>query len=362
MTPPASNEINVGLIGFGLGGATFHAPFIARTPGLRLHAILTGNADRRGAAQAEYPEAMLVTDVDALFATGVDAVAISTPNATHFPLAKRALEAGKHVIVDKPFATTAAEARELQATATRVGKLAIPFQNRRWDGDYLTLRSLIDAGKLGDVYRFESRFDRWRPIRKPGWQRPDANETAENIVHDLATHLVDQALQMFGPVKSVHAELRRIHSSIISSDDMFISLVHKGGVHSHLSSTMSAGVQGPRFHVYGTKAAYVKHGVDVQEAQLRSGVRPGNFGYGDEIPDMWGTLGFGTGSERVPTLKADYSPFYAGVAAAIRGEAPPPVTAESVIEQLEVIDACFESSARGAVVPPGEAPTGTPAN
>lgn len=350
---PSSNAaVNVGLVGFGLGGSTFHAPFIVRTPGLRLAAIVTANPDRRRIAEAEYRDTTILADVDALLASDVDCVAISTPNATHFPLARRALEAGKHVVVDKPFAGTAAQARELGVLAARAGRIAVPFQNRRWDGDYLTLRKLIGDGRLGDVYRFESRFDRWRPIRKPGWQRADANEAIENIVHDLATHLVDQALQLFGPVKSVHAELRRIDPTIVSSDDMFLSLVHTSGVHSHLSSTMSAGVQGPRYHVYGTRASYVKHGVDVQEAQLRSGARPGSFGYGEDPPAYWGTLGTGTGSEAVATLKADYSPFYAGVAAAIRDGAPPPVSTESVIEQLSVIDACFASAHGGQPVTP----------
>ena len=172
--------LNVGLIGFGLGGSTFHAPFISITPGLRLAAVMTSDPARRTAAEQQYPDATVVPDLPSLLALKLDLIAISSPNATHFPLARAALEAGAHVVVDKPFATTAARARELGAFAKRVGRIAFPFQNRRWDGDFRTLQLLIKEGVLGSVYRFESRFDRWRPVPKPGWCRPDASERSRS--------------------------------------------------------------------------------------------------------------------------------------------------------------------------------------
>ncbi|MEO8336793.1 MAG: Gfo/Idh/MocA family oxidoreductase [bacterium] len=345
-----SQTLNVGLIGYGLGGATFHAPFITRTPGLHLATVMTSDPARQAAVRERYPDAGIAASLDDLLATKPDLVAISSPNASHYPLAKAALEAGAHVVVDKPFAATAAQARELGALATRVGRIAIPFQNRRWDGDYLTLRRLIDDGMLGDVHLFQSRFDRWRPIRKPGWCRPDAAALAENIVHDLGTHLIDQALQLFGPVTRVYAELRAIDPTVVTFDDMFISLAHANGVQSHLGSSMAAAIFAPRYNVLGTKGAYVKEGVDPQEGILRAGGSPDSPGYGEEPEELWGIYGNGERQERVRTVTGNYSPFYAGVARAILNGDPPPVTVEQVAEGLDIIGAAFASAAKGETV------------
>jgi len=342
--------LNVGLIGYGLGGATFHAPFITRTPGLHLATVMTSDPSRQAAARERYPGVGIAANLEALLASRPDLVAISSPNATHYPLAKAALEAGAHVVVDKPFSATAEQARELGAIAKRVGRIAIPFQNRRWDGDYLTLRRLIDDGLMGDVHLFQSRFDRWRPIRKPGWCRPDAAALAENVVHDLGTHLIDQALQLFGPVKLVYAELRRIDPSVVTTDDMFISLTHRNGVVSHLGSTMSAAIPGPRYNVLGTRGAYVKEGVDPQEAVLRAGGTPDSPGYGEEPEELWGIYGNGEKQERVRTVSGNYSPFYAGVARAILDGDAPPVTVEQVAEGLDIIGAAFASASSGETV------------
>ena len=342
--------LNVGLIGFGLGGSTFHAPFISITPGLRLSAVMTSDPARRTAAEQQYPNATVVPDLPSLLATKPDLIAISSPNATHFPLARAALEGGAHVVVDKPFAATAAQARELGALAERVGRIAFPFQNRRWDGDFRTLHLLMRDDALGTVYRFESRFDRWRPVPKPGWCRPDAKERAENIVHDLGTHLIDQALVLFGPMTEVYAECNRLHPDVVTFDDAFITLKHKSGVRSHLHMTTVAGVPGPRMTVFGSRASYVKHGLDVQEDVLRAGGRPGVPSWGEEPQERWGTLGAGATSERIPTLPGAYSEFYAGVARAVLEGAPPPVSVADVASGLEVIEAVFKSAESGEVV------------
>ena len=343
--------LNVGLIGFGLGGSTFHAPFISITPGLRLAAVMTSDPARRTAAEQQYPDATVVPDLPSLLALKLDLIAISSPNATHFPLARAALEAGAHVVVDKPFATTAARARELGAFAKRVGRIAFPFQNRRWDGDFRTLQLLIKEGVLGSVYRFESRFDRWRPVPKPGWCRPDATERAENIVHDLGTHLIDQALTLFGPMTEVYAECNRLHPDVVTFDDAFISLKHESGVRSHLHMTTVARVPGPRMTVFGSHASYVKHGLDVQEDVLRAGGRPGVPSWGEEPQERWGTLGAGATAERIPTLPGAYTEFYAGVARAALEGAPPPVSVADVAYGLDVIEAAFRSAERREVVP-----------
>lgn len=344
--------LNVGLIGYGLGGMAFHAPFISTTPGLRLAAVVTSQPARRHEVEQRYPGTTVVADLAALLALTprIDLVAISSPNATHAPLARQVIAAGRHVVVDKPFAATAAEAREVGALAAAAGVTAFPFQNRRWDGDYLTLRKLMDEGRIGDIHRFESRFDRWRPIRKPGWCRPDAVAAVENIVHDLGTHLIDQALQLFGPVERVYAELRQIDPAVVTSDEMFIALTHANGTRSHLSSTMSAGIQAPRYHAYGTRGAYVKHGVDPQETSLKAGILPGTPGYGVEPEALWGTFASGDTPQPVPTEIGNYSPYYAGVARAILEGAPPPVKVEEVAAGLDIIDAAFESNRTGNVV------------
>ena len=179
-----SPAVRVGLVGFGLAGSVFHAPLIASTPGLRLEAIVTGNAERAARAGSLYPDARVVGAADALWAPSplVDVAVIASPNRTHAPLALAALEGGLHVVVDKPLARTVAEAERVAETARRVGRMLTVFQNRRWDGDFLTLRRLLDEGALGDVLRYESRFDRWRPTPKPGWRQEGAPETAGGLL------------------------------------------------------------------------------------------------------------------------------------------------------------------------------------
>ena len=351
-TAPRDTPTRVGLIGFGLGGATFHAPFISSTPGLQLAAVMTGDSARAQAVAQEYRGTTVVATLDALLAISprLDLISISTPNASHYPLARAALEGGMHVVVDKPFAATAAQARELHDIATRAGKLAMPFQNRRWDGDFLTLQQLLRDDALGSVFRYESRFDRWRPTPKPGWCSPDGQERAENIVHDIGTHLIDQALVLFGPVTSVYAELMQRHAGVVTSDDGFLALTHASGVSAHLYMSAMAGQPGPRMSVFGSRAAYMKHGLDVQEDALRAGMRPDDDAYGEEPDARWGTLAGPGLSATVPTLRGAYPEFYRGVARAVREGAPPPVPAADVIAGLEIVEAAFLSHERKAVV------------
>lgn len=353
MTSPASDRpTEVGLIGYGLGGATFHAPFIAATPGLHLAAVMTTDPARRHGVEERYPDTKVVATIDELlaFTPKLELMAISSPNASHYPLAKAALEAGRHVVVDKPFAVTSAQARELGEIAKAKGVKAMPFQNRRWDGDFLTVRKLIADDKLGPIYRFESRFDRWRGEPKAGWMRADWAERAENIVHDIGTHLVDQALVLFGPVTHVYAELTPRRAGVVSFDDAFLALTHANGVSSHLYMSASAGQAGPRMSVFAGKGAYLKYGLDVQEDSLKGGIRPTDALYGAEPGEKWGTL-VGPGvNETVPTIAGAYPSFYAGVARAIREGAAPPVPVADVVAGLEIIEAAFVSHSRKQVV------------
>jgi predicted dehydrogenase len=332
--------IGAALIGYGLGGRYFHAPLIAVTQGMQLRVVVTSDVDRQRAAMAEHPGVRVVPSADALFAHDydIDVVVISTPNRTHVPLALAAIEAGKAVVVDKPLAPTASEARSVIAAATRRGVMLTVYQNRRWDGDFRTLQRLIRAGRLGKVHRFESHFDRWRPTPKPGWrEQPDPAE-AGGLLYDLGSHLIDQALVLFGPVSEVYAELdrRRPHAQV--EDDVFVALTHASGVRSHLWASVVAAHSGPRFRVLGSEGAYTKWGMDVQEEALRAGRRPVDDSWGVEGHERWGLVGTDESSTPEPTERGSYQDFYASVVGAVRDGQPPPVDPNDAVATIEVIE------------------------
>jgi predicted dehydrogenase len=328
----------VGLIGYGLAGAAFHAPLIEAVPRLELAAIVTRDDERRAAARHSHPQAELVATAGDLWARELDLVVVAAPNRAHVPLARAAIDAGVAVVVDKPLAPNAAAARELVDAARAAGVLLTVFQNRRWDGDFLTARGLIDAGELGRVLRFESRFERWRPEIKEGWRElPDPDE-AGGVLFDLGSHLVDQALQLFGPVRALHAEVDCRRADARVDDDSFLALEHESGVRSHLWMSAVAADLGPRLRVLGDRAAYVKHGLDPQEAALRAGGRPGGTGWGEEPEESWGRVGAGEEWRPVRTEPGAYMRFYEGVADAIADGAPPPVDPEDAVRVLELLD------------------------
>jgi predicted dehydrogenase len=339
---PSGAALRAGLIGYGLAGARFHAPLIAATPGLRLAAIVTANAERAAAARQEHPAATVLDSADRLLdrRAELDLVVVATPNRTHATLATAALDAGLPVVVDKPLAASAAEARALVDRARDRGLLLSVFQNRRWDGDFLTLRRLLDAGELGEVHRFESRFERWRPALKGGWRELASPAEAGGVLYDLGSHLIDQALVLFGPVQDVYAEVDRRRAGIAVDDDTFLALTHASGVRSHLWMSLAAARAAPRFRVLGSLAAYTKHGLDVQEEALRGGGRPDRdaAAWGEEPPERWGELGTGDAARRVPTEPGAWQHFYGGLVAALREGAPPPVDAADAVAVLDVIE------------------------
>jgi scyllo-inositol 2-dehydrogenase (NADP+) len=325
----------VGLVGYGLAGESFHAPLIAATPELELAAVVTSNPDR--AARARERGADVVGGVEDL--AGLDLVVVATPNSAHVPVALAALDAGSSVVVDKPLAATAADARRLQQEAEARSLMLAVFHNRRWDGDFLTARRLIEEGALGDVHRFESRFERWRPeVRAGAWRELEAPEEAGGVLFDLGSHLIDQALVLFGPAEHVHAEVDRRRPGARVDDDAFIALTHQGGVRSHLWMSQAAAQPGPRLRVLGNRAAYVKPGLDGQEAALRAGQRPGGSDWGREPPETWGRLGSEDDARPVETEPGDWPAFYRGVVAALRDGAPPPISAAEGVAVLDVIE------------------------
>ncbi len=338
------DPIRVAIAGFGHGGAVFHAPLLASIPDYRITAIVTADAERRERAARDYPTASIVSSAEDLWARALDLdlVVVATPNRSHVPVAIAALDAGLHVVVDKPLATSAEDGRRLIAEARTRNKLLTVFHNRRWDGDFLTLRRLLADGALGDVWRFESRFERWRPVPHAGWRESSGEGDGGGLLFDLGSHLIDQALVLFGPAVDVHAEIDRRRPGVVVDDDVFVALRHASGVRSHLWMSAAAAQQGPRLRVLGSRAAYTKHGMDVQEDALRAGARPNDPGFGDDASERYGSLGAGDAIDTVPTERGAYRDFYIALAASLRSGAPLPVDPDDAVKVLEIIDTIRE--------------------
>ena len=350
----SSAPLRVGLIGYGLAGTVFHAPLIALTPGLELAAIVTSNSERRQRAQHDYPSAVLLNTADALFADKtIDAVVIASTNRTHVPFAEAALRADKHVVIDKPAAETAAEVETLIALAQEHKRVLTIYQNRRWDGDFLTLQKVLDQKLLGDVFSFESRFERYRATPNLAAWREQVNEIG-GLLYDLGAHLIDQALLLFGPVERIYAEVEARRPEAKMDDVVFVNLTHRNGVRSRLHATTVARIFGPRFHVRGLAGAFEKYGLDPQEDALRTGHRPGTPEWGTEPREAWGHLSTQVGALHmdgpVETLPGCYQRFYELFEKAVAEDEPPPVDPRDAAESLRIIEAARHSSKTGEVV------------
>ena len=345
-------ELRVALVGFGLGGASFHSPLIAATPGMRLVTIVTSNEARGSQARRDHPGVHVATTVQWLWdhAAEHDLVVITTPNRVHASLAMAALSIGLPVVIDKPFARTPSEARQVIQLAREKRLPAIPYLNRRWDSEHLTLRRLIEEGALGRILRFEARLERWRPELKGGWRERGAVEEAGGLLYDLGSHLIDQVLTLFGPVREVYAQLDRRRAGAETDDDVFLALTHANGVRSHLWTSAVAAHHGPRMRVLGERAAFVKQHADRQEIALRGANRTLGPDWGREPAEYWGVLTDGAEERPVPSEPGAYQRFYGELAAMLRGDAPPPVAAEDALAGLEIIDAAQRSAQERRVV------------
>ena len=341
----------VAIVGFGLAGRWFHARLVAATPGLRVVAIVTGNAERQAQARGDFPAATVHSSPEQLWknAGTFDVVVVATSTPSHVALASAAIEAGKHVVVEKPLAPTAAQAREVVELATTRGVLLVPFLNRRWDSDHLTVQRLLRDGGLGTVLRYELRFDRWRPRPRSGaWREELPGSEGGGVLLDLGTHLVDQALSLHGPVADVYAEVDARRGG--ADDDVFIALRHTGGVTSHLAANALAAAPGPRLRVLGSRAAFVVQAVDGQEDALRAGHLPDEPTFGVEPRQRWGHLASGEDLVEVEPERGRWLEFYTRLGRAVSGDGPSPVAAEDALAGLEVLDAARESAAAGAVM------------
>ncbi|MBB6572728.1 MULTISPECIES: oxidoreductase [Xanthomonas] len=338
---------NLAVVGYGYVGRTFHAPLIAGTPGLALHSVVSSKPQQ---VQADFPDVAVLADLEtALADPALDAVVLATPNQTHAPFALQALAAGKHVLVDKPFALDAAQAREVVAAAAAAGRIVSVFQNRRWDADFLTVRRLIDEGQLGEVVEFHSHFDRFRPQVRDRWRESDI--PGAGLWYDLGPHLLDQALQLFGTPQAIGADLQRQRSQARSDDYFHVTLRYpRLRVILHAGSLVAD--SGLRFAVHGTRGSYLKHGLDTQEDQLRAGRRPGTAGWGvDPLP---GTLTRVDDEGRVhthqpDTAPGDYRQCYAAFRDALAGAGPAPVSGADAVQVMELLELAQRSAASGQV-------------
>jgi predicted dehydrogenase len=338
-----SEELRAGIAGFGLAGQVFHAPVIAATEGVRVTHIVTTDAGRATKARAAFPEATVVASVDELWGA-IDLLVVLTTNDAHVPLAMQALDHDLAVVVDKPLAITAAAAEELVA---RGGRLTV-YQNRRWDGDFLTVRAAAESAELGDLIRFESRFDRFVPVvRSERWRESAEPRYGGGLLLDIGAHLVDQALLIGGPVRRVYAELDARRPGAVVEDDVYLSLEHAGGLRSQLWTSTAAPLHGPRLRLTGLSAGIETHGLDPQWAQLADGVVPGTTGYGEAPPAR---LADAHGSREVPMRPGAYQDFYAAVVAWLRDGGPPPVDPADSLAGLRVLDAARAAAETRAVV------------
>ncbi|TCV91418.1 scyllo-inositol 2-dehydrogenase (NADP+) [Luteibacter rhizovicinus] len=338
MTPIAT-----GLIGYGTAGAVFHAPLIAAAIGLRLAGIASSRTDQ---IAAEFPESRIFARPQDLIADpDIGLVVIATPNDTHASLAREALEAGKHVVVDKPFTLDAAEADALIALAERKGCTLSVFQNRRWDNDFLTVRRLVEDGRLGEVVYYEAHFDRFRPEIKHGWRETPA--AGSGLLYDLGAHLIDQALQLFGLPDDVTADVQRQRAAA-QTDDYFHIVLRYGHRRAVLHASTLVREPGPRFLVHGDGGSFSKYGIDGQEAALREGRRPGGDQWGLDDPAQFGQFTDIDGTRQtIDTLPGRYTAFYDGVAKALHEGIPPPVLAREARDVIRVIEAAQASSHEG---------------
>ncbi len=344
-----ADTLNVALVGYGFVGKVFHAPLIAATPGLHLHTVVSTRPDD---VRADWNGMHVELTLDgALRNDAIDLVVIATPNTLHASQAHAALDAGKHVVVDKPFTVTVQEARDVMDHATRVQRVLSVFHNRRYDSDYVTLGTLIRSGTLGDVTQYESHFDRFRLDVRDRW-RERAGPGA-GLWYDLGPHLVDQALQLFGAPLGITADIAVQRDGGIT-DDYFHAVLRyaRTRVMLHASTIMAA--NDLRFSVHGTAGSFVKQGMDSQEDALKAGRTPGDEHWGhDARPGTLTTVaGDALTTRTVDGLPGDYREYYVAARDAIRGTGPNPVPAEQALTVMQLIEAGIESSRRRCEVSP----------
>jgi scyllo-inositol 2-dehydrogenase (NADP+) len=346
-----ADVINVGLVGYGLAGRVFHAPVIQSVPNLRLRKVVERHADE---STRRYPQVGVVRDVAALLKDEeIDLVVITTPNTSHFEYARDSLLAGKHVVVEKPFTTTSVEAWQLIDLARRQNRIISVHQNRRWDGDFQTVKRLLDEKLLGRLVEYESHFDRFRNYERHGSWREEEGR-GSGILFDLGSHLIDQAQVLFGLPQMIMADIR-VQRDFARTADNFELILHYDKLKVTLKAGMLVREPAPRFILHGTEGAFVKYGFDVQEEALKQGLTPSATKWGEEPEEQWGTLYTQEGElplqRRIETIPGRYRAYYENLVDAINGEAELKVNPEEAMNTIRIIELAMESSQKRAAIP-----------
>jgi len=345
-----STPIKVGLAGFGISAKVFHAPFFAVMPTYTLTTVL----ERHHASAAEtYPGVRSVTSMDELLNDKeIELVVITTPNETHFEYAARALKAGKHVVVEKPFTVNSNEGTELMKIAAETGRILSVYQNRRYVSDFLTIRQILDAGLLGPIHEFEAHYDRYRPALRPGAWR-EVPLPGSGILYDLGPHIIDQALSLFGLPHSLYADIRRERAHV-PVDDYFDLQLYYPACKVILKGGMLVREPGPRYMIHGLDGSFIKYGEDPQEAKLRAGELPLGAGFGAEPPEMAGLLHTEQAGKviytKMPSLPGDYGLYYKHLHETIRGGAPLMEKPAHGFNAVRMIELAIESNRTKRVI------------
>lgn len=343
-----TQTLNVGLVGYGMAAKTFHAPLIKAATGLELMAVVSSNPAR---VKADWPDVEVVENLnDLLNERLIDLVVIATPNELHFPMAKAALAAGKHVVIDKPITVALSEARTLRAQADRSNLMLSVFQNRRWDSDFLTVRKLLDEGHLGRVVSFTSRFDRYRPLVTDRWR--DRNKPGGGIWYDLGPHLLDQARELFGMPRAIMLEQATAREGSEVDDD-FVAMLDYDGLRVTLQASTLVAEPSPRFLIHGTQGSYSTYGLDPQEAMLKEGLMPSENWGEDPYPGHL-TLNHGTSEqpellvEEYPSIPGNYLAYYESIREALLLKGgQPAVTGEDGVDIMTLLEAGRDSYRQG---------------
>jgi scyllo-inositol 2-dehydrogenase (NADP+) len=340
-------QINTAVIGFGLSGRCFHAPFIHVHPGFRLKTIVERNSS---SSKEIYPDVNIARGYEELLKDGdLELVVIATPNILHFELAKAFLEAGKHVVIEKPFTPTAAEADELIRIARQAGRKIFIYQNRRWDGDFMTIQQVVYQGYLGEILDYEAHFDRFAPgARRSAWR--DEPLPAGGVLYDLGAHLIDQALVLFGLPRSLSADIRNLREGS-RVDDCFEVKLYYDRLRVTLKASVFVKEPGPRYILHGTKGSFVKYGIDPQEAWLRQGLMPDAEGWGEEDEEFHGLLNTEMNGQQflgnIKTEAGNYMGFYDNVHEVLRKGGNQAVLPEEARNVIRIIELAFESAEKG---------------
>ncbi len=337
--------LNVGLVGFGFAGRVFHAPVIRAVDGLRLTTIV----QRHGPGDQRYGDVELVRSFDELLTRKIDLVVVATPNASHHSTAKRSLRAGRHVVVDKPFTTTLAEAQDLVRAAKQQQRIVTVYQDRRYTGDFATVQQVVSEGALGRIVLFESHFDRFRPERKPNAWREEALP-GSGVWFDIGPHLFDQAMLLFGIPDAIGADIRIEREGAVVDDAFDVTLFYPH-MRAVLRASMVAPPVGPTWIVHGMQGSFMKYGMDPQETALKEGRTPDEPDWDTEPPELYGQLVTPDGTQTVPTLRSSFVRYYENVRDAMLGTAELAVTPEWSLDVMRGLELAAASSRAGRVLP-----------